>query len=125
MKYVTYVDEGYYICHDRRELRHLRTETRKQNGYTQTFEVYGCNDCDGCEHKSRLYKYQEEKDQTKNKVMKINERREDLKEKNHENIESEKGVLNRLIRLSQTEGHFGDIKENEEFHTREPHRKRQ
>lgn len=47
-------DEQFYICHDGRELRHLRTENKEQDGYTQTFEVYGCADCSGCEHKSPL-----------------------------------------------------------------------
>ena len=47
--------------------------------------------------------------------MKINERWEDLKEETHANIQSEKGILNRQIRSIQTEGHFGDIKENEDF----------
>ena len=109
-------DEHYYICHDGRELRHIRTETKAQDGYTQTFEVYGCEDCSGCEHKARcLYRYDPEKDADKNKVMKINEQWEDLKAESHANIESEKGILNRMIRSIQTEGHFGDIKENENF----------
>ena len=84
--------------------------------YTQTFEVYGCADCSGCEHKEKcLYKYDPQKDADKNKVMKINERWEELKEKSHANIQSEKGILNRQIRSIQTEGHFGNIKENDDF----------
>lgn len=55
------------------------------------------------------------KNQEKNKAMKINERWEDLKEEAHANNQSEKGILNRQIRSVQTEGHFGDIKENEDF----------
>lgn len=47
--------------------------------------------------------------------MKINEQWEMLKENSHANIQSEKGILNRQIRSIQTEGHFGDIKENEDF----------
>ncbi len=109
-------DEHYYLCHDGRELRHIRTETREQDGYTQTWEVYGCADCSGCEHKSRcLYKYNAEKNSDRNKVMKINEQWESLKEASNANIQSEKGSLNRQIRSIQTEGHFGDIKENENF----------
>ena len=109
-------DEHYYICHDGRELRHIRTETKEQEGYTQTFEVYGSADCSGCIHKARcLYKYDPEKDADKNKVMKINERWEELKEQSNANIQSEKGILNRQIRSIQTEGHFGDIKENDNF----------
>lgn len=116
MKYETFEDEHYYVCHDGRELRHIRTETKEQDGYTQTFEVYGCADCSGCGHKEKcLYKYNAEKDAGKNKVMKVNERWEELKEESHSNIQSEKGILNRQIRSIQTEGHFGDIKENEKF----------
>ena len=116
MSYRVFEDEHYYVCHDGRELRHIQTETKKQNGYTQTYEVYACADCSGCEHKARcLYKYNPEKDADKNKVMKINEQWEDLKATSHANIESEKGILNRQIRSIQTEGHFGDIKENENF----------
>ena len=116
MTYRVFEDEHYYICHDGRELRHVETETRKQDGYTQAFEVYTCADCSGCEHKAKcLYKYNPEKDADKNKVMKINEQWEELKAASHANIESEKGILNRQIRSIQTEGHFGDIKENENF----------
>ena len=79
-------------------------------------EVYGCADCSGCEHKARgLYKYDAEKDAEKNKVMKINEPWEKLKEWSRANIQSERGILKRQTRSIQTEGHFGDIKENENF----------
>ena len=116
MKVEVFEDEQFYICHDGRELRHIRTETKEQDGYTQNFEVYGCADCSGCEHKARcLYKYNAEKDVEKNKVMKINEQWEELREKSHANIQSERGILKRQTRSIQTEGHFGDIKENENF----------
>ena len=109
-------DEHYYVCHDGRELRHIQTETKNQNGYTQTYEVYACADCCGCEHKEKcLYKYNPQKDVDKNKVMKINKQWEELKAASQANIESERGILNRQIRSIQTEGHFGDIKENENF----------
>ncbi len=116
MTHQIFEDEHYYICHDGRELRHIRTEMKEQDGYTQTFEVYGCADCSGCEHKTRcLYKYNAEKNAERNKVLKINEQWEELKEESHANIQSEKGILKRQIRSIQTEGHFGDIKENENF----------
>lgn len=40
MKYEVFEDEHYYVCHDGRELRHIRTEKKEQDGYTQTIEVY-------------------------------------------------------------------------------------
>ena len=116
MTYQVFEDEAYYSCHDGRELRHIRTESTERDGYTQTVEVYGCADCSGCEHKARcLYKYNAEKDACRNKVMKVNERWEALKEESHTNIQSEKGILKRQTRSIQTEGHFGDIKENDGF----------
>ncbi len=106
----------YYVCSNGRRLIHERTETRKQKGFERTFEVYACSDCGGCPLKAEcLYRYDEEKDYHKNKIMKINETWERLKAKSHENILSERGILNRQIRSIQTEGHFGDIKENEGF----------
>ena len=87
MTYTIFGDEPYYICYDGRELRHIRTESKEQDGYVQTFEVYGCADCSGCEHKAKcLYKYNAEKNPDRNKVMKINERWEELKEESHANI---------------------------------------
>lgn len=62
-----------------------------------------------------LYQYDAEKHAERNKVMKINERWEELKEASHANIQSEKGILKRQTRSIQTEGHFGDIKENGNF----------
>ena len=47
--------------------------------------------------------------------MKINERWESLKAESNKNIQSEQGIINRQIRSIQTEGHFGDIKENDKF----------
>jgi transposase len=109
-------DEHYYQCHDGRQLEHIRTEVSTKGGFERTFEVYGCNDCSGCEHKAQcLYKYDENKDFDKNKLMKINEHWESLKAESNENIQSEQGIINRQIRSIQTEGHFGDIKENDKF----------
>lgn len=116
MMYMIHEDTHYYRCHDGRELTHIRTEQSEQEGYTRTLEVYGCEDCSGCEHKNRcLYKYNEKCDEGKNKIMKINENWEELKAESHSNIESDQGILNRQIRSIQTEGHFGDIKENNHF----------
>ena len=39
MKTMVFEDEQVYICHDGREMRHINTEKKKQNGYTQT-KVY-------------------------------------------------------------------------------------
>ncbi len=113
------VDDGstpYYLCKDGRKLVHERTEPRRQGGMKKTFEVYACKDCSGCSLKAQcLYQYNPKKDADKNKTMKVNEVWEELKAMSHKNIQSDKGILNRQIRSIQTEGHFGDIKENDKF----------
>ncbi len=109
-------DSYYYLCSNGRKLTHERTEVSRRNGFKQTFEVYACSDCSGCTFKAKcLYRYDDKRDYNKNKVMKVNETWEKLKAKSHENILSERGILNRQIRSIQTEGHFGDVKENEGF----------
>ena len=47
--------------------------------------------------------------------MKGNEWWEERKQETMENIQSEKGILKRQSQSSQTEGNFGDIKENDSF----------
>lgn len=107
------VNHVSYICHDNRELNLIRVETRVQKGFSKNYKVYACADCSGCKHKSEcLYNYNEEKDLDKNKVMKINVNWEILKEQSEKNVLSEEGIKKRQIRSIQTEGHFGDIKEN-------------
>ena len=65
--------------------------------------MYGCSNCSGYEHKAKcLYKYDDEKDAKENKVMKINEQWETLKEESHANMQREKGILNRQIRSIQS-----------------------
>lgn len=47
--------------------------------------------------------------------MKINHKWEHLKRENNERIQSNEGILKREIRSIQTEGSFGDMKENDKF----------
>ena len=42
MKHEVFEEEAYYVCHDGRQLHHIRTEKKQQDGYVQTIEVYGC-----------------------------------------------------------------------------------
>jgi hypothetical protein len=116
--------ENYFIIHgyvsnDRTDYNTLILVLEKhRKAFGETLEEVTADSgyCSGCEHKARcLYKYDAEKNSGRNKVMKINEQWEALKEASNANIQSEKGILKRQIRSIQTEGHFGDIKENENF----------
>lgn len=105
-----------YICHNGRQLTHQRTEIHNKKGLKSTYEVYGCLDCSDCSLKSVcLYKYDPQKHQNKNKIMRINERWHKLKAESEANVLSEKGIKYRQIRSVTTEGSFGDMKENDSF----------
>ena len=108
--------EDGYICADGRKLELSHHENRRSKGFEQVFNVYRCKDCNGCNHKSQcLYKYDEVKHQHKNKVIKVNRNWDTLKALSHKNIQSNKGIYYRQIRSIQTEGFFGDMKENDGF----------
>lgn len=110
------LEDGSYKCANGRILAHEKTSRSYIKGFEQRFEVYSCKDCSGCERKKEcLYKYNEERDQERHKRMRINEHWEKLKEKTNRNIHTEKGILYRQIRSIQTEGSFGDMKENDKF----------
>ncbi len=105
-----------YRCHDNRLLNHQRTEIQRKGSQERTFEIYATQSCKGCIHKAKcLYKYDETKDIDKNKVMKVNQNWDQLKAESEANILSDKGKLYRQIRSVQTEGSFGDMKENDQI----------
>ena len=112
---MTKVDGGY-LCANNRPITFDKTEVSHSKGYKHTHQVYSCKDCSNCELKPKcLYKYNENKHRAKNKVIKVNECWDSLKENSHNNIHSDKGILNRQIRSIQTEGFFGDMKANNDF----------
>ena len=44
MKYEVFEDEHYYICHDGRELRHIRTEQKEQEPYVRLIKELAMDD---------------------------------------------------------------------------------
>jgi len=105
-----------YKCHDNRKLNYKRTEIQRKDGFERTFEIYACDNCDGCELKSEcLYKYDENKHFNKNKEMKVNENWDELKKFSEANVLSDTGIVYRQIRSIQTEGAFGDMKHNDQI----------
>ncbi len=108
--------ENCYICAQGKKLVFSHVELRKSKGFEQTFKVYACKDCSGCDKKAQcLYKYDEEQHKDKNKIIKVNRNWDNLKAQSHQNIKSDKGIYYRQIRSIQTEGFFGDMKENDRF----------
>ena len=78
---------SYYKCHNNRKIEYIRDEISSLDGFTRKYKTYALKDCGGCDHKSEcLYRYDEEKDKDKNKLMKISEDWEELKRISEENV---------------------------------------
>ena len=104
--------EFRYTCANGRYIEYEETKRK----YEKTFKVYRCKDCQGCKLKKQcIYNYSEIKEKTRNKRIEINHSWIDLKKETNDNIHTEKGLENMIIRSIQTEGTFGDMKYNDEF----------
>ena len=105
-----------YKCKNNKILKFTHNSTSNQKGFTQNFEHYECESCEGCPlKKDCFYNYNEEKHKDKNKTLKINRRWDELKKYTEENILCKKGIYYRKVRSIQTEGSFGDMKHNDDF----------
>ena len=107
-----------YTCHNGKRLKVSKIKKEKtKTGYERETTIYSCEDCSGCPYKKECIKGNHSKvpfeDRTKNLYVsrKFNQyRKDDL-----ERIRSEEGILLRVNRSIQSEGSFGDLKEDTGF----------
>lgn len=107
-----------YICRNVKKLevecvRHAKSKT----GYVSEKTIYKCEDCNRCPYKSECIKGNNCKTpmEERTKTLQVaktflKQRKEDLKR-----ILSEEGILFRTNRSIQTEGSFGDLKQDMQF----------
>lgn len=108
--------EFEYTCHNNQVLKYVETTHKYKNGFKQTFKTYRSESCDGCPLKSKcFYNYHENTHKDRNKQVIVNHIWENLKAESDANIQSDEGILKRQIRSIQTEGTFGDMKQNDDF----------
>ncbi|MDA3931319.1 MAG: IS1182 family transposase [Tenericutes bacterium] len=116
MKQTIVNGEFQYTCHNDQILKYVETTHKYKYGFKQSFKTYRCESCQGCTLKPKcLYNYNEEKHKDKHKQFLVNHNWETLKNESDKNIQSDEGVIKRMIRSIQTEGTFGDMKENDDF----------
>ncbi len=114
--------EFQYTCHNGQLLKYIETTHSFNHGFKQTFKTYRSESCLDCHLKAKcFYNYNEEKHKDRDKQFKVNHHWEALKSETDKNIQSEEGIIKRMIRSIQTEGTFGDMKYNDDF-TRVNHR---
>jgi len=99
-----------YICHNEKRLMPIGTRKRKsKSGYEIEYKVYKCENCNGCEFKSKCTRAKG------NKQLYVSETFVKKRKKSLKNITSEEGILLRMNRSIQVEGAFGILKEDYRF----------
>ena len=108
MRYDTENDE--YACHNEKRLKMSGIAHRKSaTGYQSELSIYECEDCSGCQYKSKCTKAQG------NRRMQVSKTFVEKRQRSYENILTEKGIQLRINRSIQVEGAFGVLKNDYGF----------
>lgn len=103
-------EKDEYTCHNGKLLKPTSiTHRTSATGYRSEVTVYECEDCSGCQHKSKCTKAQG------NRKMQVSKTFIAKRQMSYENIISDKGILLRVNRSIQVEGAFGVLKNDYQF----------
>ena len=102
--------EGNLICPNGKKFIFKYEKKVRKNKYGRTEEIYECEDCEGCPHRSECCKRT-----TKNRTISLNRELTSMHEEVISNLESVHGALLCMNRSIQAEGTFGIIKWNRSY----------
>ena len=98
-------EAGRLVCPGGRKFTYLCSKPIRGNRYGRTEELHICEDCTGCEHRSKCYKGKKDR-----RVIRLNQELTQIHAEVLNNLESIHGALLRLNRSIQAEGAFGILK---------------
>lgn len=102
-------ENGNPVCPNGKEFHYLKTRPVRGNKYGRTEEIYQCEDCSNCPHKSRCSKAEG------NRTIRLNEELTSIHNEVLNNLNSTHGALLRMNRSIQAEGAYGTIKWNRAY----------
>ena len=102
-------DKGNPVCPNGKEFHYLKTRPVRGNKYGRTEEIYQCEDCSNCPHKSKCSKAEG------NRTIRLNEELTSIHNEVLNNLNSVHGALLRMNRSIQAEGAYGTIKWNRAY----------
>ena len=103
-------DEDYYVCPRGQHLEHIGDEqSTSELGYVSTISKYRAQNCAGCPFRGMCHKAKG------NRVIEVNHRADEYREKAKERLTSEEGLYHRSMRPVEPEAVFGDIKYDHGF----------
>ena len=97
------------VCPNGKEFHYLKTKPVRGNKYGRTEEIYQCEDCSNCPHKSKCTKAEG------NRTISLNEELTSIHKEVMNNLNSVHGALLRMNRSIQAEGAYGTIKWNRAY----------
>ncbi len=107
-----------YICRNGKRLMadHIR-HSKSKTGYVSEKTIYKCEDCNGCPYKAECIKGNNCKTPLEERTKTLQVARTFLKYRQEglEQILSDEGIVYRMNRTIQTEGSFGDFKQDMQF----------
>lgn len=112
-------DKDVYICKKGIELKATGIKrTKSKTGYIAEKTCYTSEDCNGCELKSKCIKGRNSKLplEERTKHLEISKIFQKKRQESLERIISDEGTELRMNRSIQSEGAFGDLKQNMSFH---------
>ena len=102
-------ENGNPVCPNGKEFHYLKTKPVRGNKYGRTEEIYQCEDCSNCPHKSKCTKAEG------NRTISLNEELTSIHKEVMNNLNSVHGALLRMNRSIQAEGAYGTIKWNRAY----------
>ena len=102
-------ENGNPVCPNGKEFHYLKTRPVRGNKYGRTEEIYQCEDCSNCPHKSKCSKAEG------NRTIRLNEELTSIHNEVLNNLNSTQGALLRMNRSIQAEGAYGTIKWNRAY----------
>jgi len=100
----------YYICPIGQHMNKVGESKRiSDNGFISTVSHYKATNCNGCPLRGKCHKSKG------NRVIEINHRLKELKQKARELLTSDKGLMHRSKRAIEPEAVFGQLKSNNKF----------
>lgn len=102
-------EDGNLICPNGKKFVYLYDKPVKGNKFERTEEYYQCEDCNGCPHRDKCHKSEN------NRIVRLNEELTSFHQEVIDNLECVHGALLRMNRSIQSEGAYGIIKWNREY----------
>jgi transposase len=102
-------DKDIYLCPSGTPMKNIGQRKKKENGILKIYTMYKANGCRNCPLRDACHK------QKGNRIIHVNHRGRQLKQKAYERLKTEQGIYYRKRRPADVEPVFGNIKYNKNF----------